>query len=403
MVTASGTAPRRRRVAILLLFCGALVVTPFVAEIQNIDFHKAYHPAGKRLLDGEAPLYSYGGFKNLPLVAYLFVPFAAMGERAADAFVVAQLWVYLVAFATCLRFLSRSAREDWLWLALFLSSRAFYSCLRFGQITLLCFLLLVGFAVAYERARPYTAGVLHGLGFAIKLPLGLFFLYFPYRRRYKTLAASLLTCLGVLSISLLYFGVALHREYVQVAIVDNLGATLTGHNNASLAASALRFLRPDRLFDWYMVDVPVPLQLAIAAVVALLLYGFYRVTSSGAMRGQLAQRLELSMVVCLSLSVLPIVWDHYYVFLILAFHFSLQALLHGRTRGRALAWLSAFALCNFPVLAVMRATVGPTDFPLLRAAVPAAPLLGCLTLLALLMAQYRALQADSAQALASSA
>ena len=384
---------RRARIgglpSVLLIFCAGLLAAPFAVEIANIDFYKAYYPAGSELLRTGTFHYSYEGFKNLPLVTYLFVPISALErEAAAKIFLAAELATYLGAFLLSLRFRPGSLRDRWMLLFLFLSSRAFYTCLRFGQLTLLAFLLLVGMVIAYERGRRYLTGALNALAFVLKIPLGFFFVYFLVRRQRRIVAAAAFTYLLVLATSLLYFGVELHRDYVQFAFLENLGATVTGYNNISISASVLRFLRPDPLFDWQMVQVPLALELAGAAVVLSLLFGFHRLTAADNASDALARRLEISMVICLSLIAFPIVWDHYTLFLILPFYFASDARWL-RRRSLFVWWLTALVLVNVPVLTILSEVAVPISLRAFHAAVPAAPLLGCLTLLGLLMLQYR--------------
>jgi hypothetical protein len=64
----------------------------------------------------------------------------------------------------------------------------------------------------------------------------------------------------------------------------------------------------------------------------------------------------------------------------------MQAIEGLEKRGLAgVVWLVAFALTNFPVLHVLREHGDLLARPALRNAIPAVPLVGCLTLLVLLM------------------
>jgi hypothetical protein len=229
----------------------------------------------------------------------------------------------------------------------------------------------------------------------LKVPLGWLFVYFSYRRQGKVVAAAALGYLLMLATSLLCFGVELHRDYLRFAFLENLGATVTGYNNISIAASVLRFLRPDPLFDWEMVQVPLPLEIAVAAVMLSLLFGFQRLTTAADASDPLARRLEISMVICLSLIAFPIVWDHYTLFLILPFYFA-SDVRWLRRRALFATWLTALVLVNVPVLTILSEVAVPIWLRAFHTAVPAAPLLGCLTLLGLLMRQYRELRLSPA-------
>ena len=129
--------------------------------------------------------------------------------------------------------------------------------------------------------------------------------------------------------------------------------------------------------------------LILLAIVSLLVY-----LGKAMMRSRLSEesvkRLELSIVVSASLLVLPLVWDHYFLFLILPFYVSYQAVVqNGKKLHDIIFWCAAFALVNLPVLSLIRFLSDLSWVEAARPLLPSAPLLGCGLLMFLLLKQYR--------------
>src|SRR5262249_18801958 len=108
----------------------------FPAGLWNVDFWKAYYAVGRSILDERTFTYSYEGFKNMPVVGLLLVPFA-IGAKAAAAsrFFVFELACYLGCFAVADRLCARSQSDRWILLALFVLSMGFVNTIEFGQLT----------------------------------------------------------------------------------------------------------------------------------------------------------------------------------------------------------------------------------------------------------------------------
>lgn len=383
-----------RRVIAIALAAGVILaaLSPPLG-LRNVDFEKAYYPVARSVLEKGTFAYTYEGFKNLPIVAVLLVPFALVGPEAAA-------WLFaafgLACGALALWLLGRLAcrsPSDWALLGLlFACDRHLYTSLRLGQLTPLCLLLVVGVAVARERRRPWLAGVLLALAFVLKIPAGVVLLLFLYRGELRSVAGAGLAYLGIVAVSLLAFGLPLHGDYLEFVVLQPLGATLTAHNDTSLAAAIERWLRPGGLFDWRMVAMPGWLSALAAGLAALLYLAAWRVTSPRLGADPVEGRLELSMALCLSLLTFPVTWDHYHLLLLPAFAFSMWALASAPSRARLATWLVALGLSNLPVLWIIGRPGDALRPPGLRSLVPSAPLLGCLVLLGLLMRQYVAVR-----------
>lgn len=382
--------------ALAALVAGVAIVDPG----RYVDFHKAYDAVAREILRSGTFAYSYPSLKNLPIVAALFLPLAAMPRDAADVvFVAVQLAAYVAAFALALAQLARTRAQKWGLLALFACCRPFYVSIQLGQLTVPCFTLLVATLVALRANRPRTAGALASLAFALKIPAGLLVAWFALRGWRSAAASAVATTAAVVAVSLVAFGPALHRDYWDMVIVSNAGRTLTAGNNASVAASAMRLARArqpaqgDDLRRWRMIRVPPAASALLAAASLALLLALGAALRRRNAAGDEALALEFSLVTCAALVVPPIVWDHYFVFLLVPLFVTGRRAL-AAPRGPAVGvWLAAFALANFPVAWAIDSLAPHGDYRLLRSAIPSAPLLASLALLGLAARQHRALAA----------
>ena len=94
------------------------------------------------------------------------------------------------------------------------------------------------------------------------------------------------------------------------------------------------------------------------------------------------------MVVCLCMLPFTIIWDHYYLFMILPLYSSLEALEVSWTKRMLIAYGIVFALVDAPVLWMLEKYLAPR---IVQNTLPSVPLLGCFALLGFLMVHYREL------------
>jgi hypothetical protein len=392
-----------RALAPVILLAAFALATPLLVGPRNTDFDKAYYAAAQQVWQTGSFEYRYEGLKNLPLVAGLLSPLGAVDrDTASQIFLALEVSAYAAAFVAVLAGLARSSGERWLWLALFVSCRAWFVGVRLGQLTPVCLALLAWAFVAFARDRRRTAGALLGLAFLIKIPAGLLVLPFLIRRETATVAAAALTVAALLLVSVAWFGLPLHGQYWNAVIAQNAGTALTAYNNASLLGCVMRVVQalgpgPEGLFRWAPVAVPSVWGVAVLGASAALL-GVLGVSGAAAAREGVrrAWSLEFAMALCVALAIFPVVWDHYFVFALIPLFFALRA----AREGGAPAWAAfglVFVLVNFP-LRIALDTV-PLDWRLLRSLVPAAPLLGVLGLLYLLLVQHREMRSRTQSAL----
>lgn len=393
----------RSRITVAVIFGLLLALVPNLLVIENSDFYKAYFPAADSVLNTGTFQYSTDGFKsfaNLPIVAYLFVPLVSFGEKASGTlFLVSEVAIYFAAFLAALRYLPRTTLDNWMLFFLFVFSRHYYTSIQFGQLTILAFLFLMLAFIAYQRNRQYLTGALVTLAFLIKIPAGFLFLYFLYKREYRTVAASAGLYIALVLISLIAFGLQLHVVYFDYTVLSNAGTTLTAYNNPTISALAMRFLITDGLFVWQLVSVPTYISIAVTAAILGLIAVLGKVIGYRRANSLSSRNLEFAIAVGASLVVFPLVWDHYYLFTIIPLFVAYKAISESESESKRLhigMWAVAFVLVNLPVLSLIDAELGVIPFvatvassPFFKNLMPSAPLLGAFTLLFLLVRLYR--------------
>lgn len=332
------------------------------------DFYKAYFPAAEVLwehgLQTSFPFTEVGagGFVNVPIVGFLFVPLVPFGEEMAG-------WVFLgigVA-ATVLAFmrLRAMARPEadatGALLLLFLINGPLINSLREGNTTHFVLLLLILALALLRRGSDFAAGVLLGACAVIKLPLLLFGVYFLLRRRWHVVAGGATAIAVVLLASVAAFGVANNVAWFNCCIEPFLGGIIPAFNVQSVDGFAVRLVTgTSRLANWDAMDPPAAwriIRLCIFAATALAVVLVMRRASTRETGARASGRkperelMEFALIVTLAIVVSPISWTHYYLLLLLPWGLFVggQLTLASDTLASRLAWASIF-LCTLPVV-----------------------------------------------------
>jgi Glycosyltransferase family 87 len=294
--------PERGRRVLELGFSSAILLWVFVADVVRrdafaTDFHYAFWPAARHVLEGTSPYASVIDFGRLPFVypapaAVLLSPFGLLPRSVADI-----LFTLLLAAAAILALRICRVR-DWRCYGVALLWAPVFSAVQAANITLL---LALGLAVLWKvRDRALAAAAVAALLVAVKIFLWPIIVWLAVRRGVRSAALSvLLTAVITISswsvIGFAGFGGYPHlvrlverleapKSYSLVALGLKLGLGHTAATIAALTAGAI--------------------VLAIAALVA---------------RREQDGRHSFALAIAATILCSPVVWLHYYALLLVPF------------------------------------------------------------------------------------
>lgn len=318
------------------------------------DFTEVYYWAGRAILDEPETLYdreitepAAGGFKNIPIIAFLFAPFTFVDTDLAK-------WIFtaagLAAAVTAMTVLARAAAPGnrLSVAALFLINGPLYYGIKEGNVSHFVLMLLVFAWQCLLRKRDLALGALLGLAALIKYPLGLFVFYFIGEQRWRAVAGFGACALALLASSIALLGAELHMIWFREVILS-ANRPLAAFNVQSLDAFLARLWAEDHLANWNAVDLGREFIVVRYALLCLVLafsaYAYARSRSRGN-----RPSVDFSIVLCLSLILSPISWTHYYSWLLLPLSLYWGRLLGLPDRERYRApFLVAAVLISLPV------------------------------------------------------
>jgi hypothetical protein len=297
------------------------------------DFYKANWAAAETLwddgLNARWPLTEKGGFSNLPIIGWLYVPFIWVGEDWAG-------WVWTaLGFAALFgswALLVRAAKLDAmlaaLLLFLFLISGPIVNSLREGQSShFILFFLVVG-VVLWRNDHRYAAGLAFGAGALFKLPLLLLGVYFVLQRRWPIVAGGATTIGIAVALSIALFGFDGHVGWFNEWVVPYLKAYIPAYNVQSVDGFLARLtMGEEYLIHWDPPLLPTLFHRIARSLILLALFGgsflfiwrAARRAPEPAGKGGASPRdlLEFVLMINLALITSPISWTHYYVWLLI--------------------------------------------------------------------------------------
>jgi hypothetical protein len=226
------------------------------------DFNKAYYPAGRLVFTDPARLYDCGGdpgnlcFVNIPIVAALFTPLAALTADAARA--VFTVLGFATVAATVWLLIRITGASGWRRHAIVaivcLNGPLLYSA-RLGNISHLLLFPLVLALSRLAAGREAAAGATLAAVALIKPPLFLFLPYFLVRRRWPALAVMGMTTAAVCAVSILWLGIDLHRTWLRDYVIEFGARPIAAYNVQSISGALARFVAPDHSVDWRPLEV----------------------------------------------------------------------------------------------------------------------------------------------------
>lgn len=323
------------------------------------DFHTAYLPAGHLVRNSPASLYPVAepaaGYVNIPIVAWLFVPFDWMSRSAADTMLVAlSVVAVLAAYAGLVSLAKLQGASRFTLAALFVVNGPLFNSLREGNLTHFILLLLVGALWCMQTRRDVWFGVALAVAAVIKPPLLLLALPFLLRRGWGFATGFSATLGGAAAISVAAFGFHLHRLWYERTVQPFSRHPLGTFNVQSLDGFLARLLGGgEHLTDWNAINTYgttfLTVRFAIvAAIVGVAATVLWRSRSRATVTDL---RLDFSIALCLSLVVGPISWAHYYLLMLIpiAFYLGGQLAVPLERPWNVATWC-AVALMSPPVL-----------------------------------------------------
>lgn len=286
---------------------GAFVLVPLFVTIFFVhvsvglgnfafDFHYAYRPAGVRVFHGLSPYADAGApevSRNIAFIypapaALLLAPFSLLPPAAGDILFAALNGAAALAAARL------AGVRDWRILGLLLTWPPVITGWQNANVTLI---LVLGTAALWRRRDdPVVAGVLLGALVAVKLLLWPLALWLLATRRYAALGWSIAMAAALNLMAWLVLGVHEITRYVDVLRAVTRVETGKGYSLASLAMHAGVSDSAAHAGQWL-----------VAAALATL-------SVRAGQRREDARCLALSVAVVLTAS--PILWTHYFAFLI---------------------------------------------------------------------------------------
>lgn len=246
---------------------------------------------------------------NPPVVSALLYPLAFLDLRPAY-YILCSVQLILMVLVLW-RLLRRITPPENLpfWLALLLTSAYFpvTANMLLGQIGLLPFITLGLFWLALENGRTRQAGAWLGLALALKLFVGLVFIWLMLQKRWHLLLWSGLSWVALMLAGLLLFGVENHRDWLHALTRMDWG---TQSWNASLSGFASRYFTTDQLWARWTVH-----SAGLTGSVAALLWLSRQTRRLGEAR---TLNLGLALTLPLMLLLTPLGWLYYFPLLFLS-------------------------------------------------------------------------------------
>jgi len=343
---------------------------PDTWEIHSSDFD-AYYWAGKRIREGKiAELYSTEGqdergqrvqvkdFKNIPLVGVAFIPYSRQWyPHAWRRWWVTSLVGSLLGFiAAC--WWVKSWTRAWVlaWAIMFWAAAHYYPvtrAFRLGQTSQIVATLIFFAYLALCARKGALAGFLLGMAAILKIPATLFGVFLLLSRRWHAAAAFFTTIAIAAGLSVLGFGLDIHRVWYREVIDQNLGTVFTAMNNQSLLAQLMRLGSQLELEVVNYQPHPLPGWIAAVQWATLAVVAIYWLKRRRAIPPRSLLDLELALSISLMPVVFPVFWFHYFLFTLVAMLFLSRVIIEDLREHQALlgGLLAAayFLIAIFPI------------------------------------------------------
>jgi len=282
-----------------------------------LDFDQGYYPGAQAIVHNPAELYRVranapANFVNLPLVAWLFVPFTVLPLQEAGRLL---LFLNIIISAICLWLIQRRVTCGpalrWAITAIFVTSGPLLNGINLGQTTPLVLLMLLLAERSFHKNNEIHAGIWLGICALIKVPLLLLIPYLAVRKYWRAFSAAAALVFILAGISIVCYGWDLHATYFDLVFRANMGTAIAAHNSQSIDSFLARIATHASLWSWRSIPLSPGLIAAKWLILAGMLMALLRVFLN--QRNLLS---EACAVLCMSLLISPIYWIHYGAWLI---------------------------------------------------------------------------------------
>lgn len=289
------------------------------------DFTYGYYYGGSIILNDPTSLYPgenwVDGFVNIPLLAYLFVPFSYFPSQIAARIFYLFGYISIIPLAYWLIKISGvDGWKRWLILLALITSESLDESLDWGNTTHFIMIFVMISLWWFKQGREWLSGLLLGFNGLIKLPLILPSGYFFIRRRWRVVGGGLLAVGLALMFSFLLIPISLNLEWLDKIILSFAGHPVAAYNNQSVAGFLARqLISGSDVFSWRPIVPGTLFNIASIVLVALLYVPVIVVLFSNWKSSRTKHKYILEYFIVLVCSILtsPISWTHYYMMLLI--------------------------------------------------------------------------------------
>lgn len=330
------------------------------------DFTRAYWGAGRGVHSGwEGLSQHYGrevfGFVNLPILAYLFAPFALLPPQpAAYIFTFLGFAAVICAWWKICELYSFDRRTRVFSLFSIAAFGPLVYSFREGNTTHILLLPLVLAVSAMRNKKDMRAGALIATAALIKPFLLLIGVVAFLRGRFRIAIGGGIVVIGTVLLSLLVFGWDAHVHWYETAIAPYSGAPLPAFNSQSIASMLSRMERgPGAYWSFDVAPLADVFRVALYSIYALLLAAFVWAAKPwcAARADDRAFEGEMMMALTLSLIVSTLAWTHYFALTLLP-----AAWLWPQLKSQSERWALAVAYVFAAPIVFYGVRMGEGDF-----------------------------------------
>ena len=291
---------------------------------ELLDFYNAYYPAGKLIFENPETLYSFAksiilGFVNIPIVAYLFTPFALLDRNISGILFTLFGLISVVWCGWLLIKISklRKWKQSGFILLIAINTPIYYS-IWLGNSTQTVFLFVIASFICMRMKRDVWSGIFLAIAGLIKIPLLFPILYFILRKRWQTVKGFFATLTAIASLSILICGFPLHLDWFRECILNFSGKVVSAYNVQSADSFIIRLLTNAPIDNWDYTEGDWRFKLLRYTLFLILIGGtVFTTLCSQKIKSTKAESLEFSSFLCLALLISPVSWTHYYLVLLL--------------------------------------------------------------------------------------